>query len=400
MRGKPILKYRQILQVNYSQELKELNCCILIPTYNNEKTLKRVIEGVLDYGDDVIVINDGSTDATTEILESFGEAITVIQHTRNRGKGKALRTGFKFAIDAGFRYALTIDSDGQHYPDDIPVFVNILKENPDALVMGARNMNQEGVPQKSSFGNKFSNFWYWVETGIKLPDTQTGFRVYPLKRLRYIPLWTTKFELEIEVIVKLAWLGAKVVTVPVRVKYDPEERVTHFRPFRDFTRISILNTFLVLFALIFRPLMIIRQLFSKEFWKKLINEIVKSEESSIRKASAVGIGLFMGIFPAWGFQMAIALVIAIALKLNKFIVLTASNISIPPMIPFIIYGSYLMGGIFVDHPADFFFSDGITVEDIYINFKQYLIGAVTLATVAGIAGFIITYPVLRILRKK
>lgn len=400
MRGKPILKYRQILQVNYSQELKELNCCILIPTYNNEKTLKKVIEGVLDYGDDVIVINDGSTDATTEILESFGEAITVIQHTRNRGKGKALRTGFKFAIDAGFRYALTIDSDGQHYPDDIPVFVNILKENPDALVMGARNMNQEGVPQKSSFGNKFSNFWYWVETGIKLPDTQTGFRVYPLKRLRYIPLWTTKFELEIEVIVKLAWLGAKVVTVPVRVKYDPEERVTHFRPFRDFTRISILNTFLVLFALIFRPLMIIRQLFSKEFWKKLINEIVKSEESSIRKASAVGIGLFMGIFPAWGFQMAIALVIAIAFKLNKFIVLTASNISIPPMIPFIIYGSYLMGGIFVDHPADFFFSDGITVEDIYINFKQYLIGAVTLATVAGIAGFIITYPVLRILRKK
>lgn len=388
------------MQVNYSQELKELNCCILIPTYNNEKTLKRVIEGVLDYGDDVIVINDGSTDTTTEILQSFGDAITVIQHTRNRGKGKALRTGFKFAIDAGFRYALTIDSDGQHYPDDIPVFVNILKENPDALVMGARNMNQEGVPQKSSFGNKFSNFWYWVETGIKLPDTQTGFRVYPLKRLRYIPLWTTKFELEIEVIVKLAWLGAKVVTVPVRVKYDPEERVTHFRPFRDFTRISILNTFLVLFALIFRPLMIIRQLFSKEFWKKLINEIVKSEESSIRKASAVGIGLFMGIFPAWGFQMAIALVIAIALKLNKFIVLTASNISIPPMIPFIIYGSYLMGGIFVDHPADFFFSDGITVEDIYINFKQYLIGAVTLATVAGIAGFIITYPVLRILRKK
>jgi glycosyltransferase involved in cell wall biosynthesis len=384
----------------YKARFDKLNACVLIPTYNNSKTLGRVIEGVLHYASHIYVINDGSTDATSDVLRQFEGQLTVITHVRNRGKGRALRTGFKQCIQDGFRYALTIDSDGQHYPDDIPLFVEAMESNPDALIMGARNMAQEGVPQKSSFGNKFSNFWYWVETGIKLPDTQTGYRVYPLKRLKYIPLWTNKFELEIEVIVKLAWFGAKVLAVPVKVKYDPNERVSHFRPFRDFTRISILNTFLVLFALIFRPIMLIRKLFSKEFWQNFLEEIIQSKESSARKASAIAVGVFMGIFPAWGFQMAIALGLAVLFRLNKFIVLVASNISIPPMIPFIIYGSYQMGSLVMDKPEHITFSDGITVEDIYINFSQYLIGAILLSIVAGLVAFVVSFVLFRRFRSR
>lgn len=379
----------------YKARFDKLNACVLIPTYNNSKTLGRVIEGVMHYASHIYVINDGSTDATTDVLSQFEDQLTVITQERNRGKGRALRTGFKQCIQDGFRYALTIDSDGQHYPDDIPLFIEAMETNPDSLIMGARNMAQEGVPQKSSFGNKFSNFWYWVETGIKLPDTQTGYRVYPLKRLKYIPLWTNKFELEIEVIVKLAWFGAKVLAVPVKVKYDPNERVSHFRPFRDFTRISILNTFLVLFALIFRPIMLIRKLFSKEFWQNFLEEIIQSKESSARKASAIAVGVFMGIFPAWGFQMAIALGLAVLFRLNKFIVLVASNISIPPMIPFIIYGSYQMGSLVMDKPEHITFSDGITVEDIYINFSQYLIGAILLSIVAGLVAFVVSFVLLK-----
>jgi len=382
-------------QHTHKQQLDKLNICVLIPTYNNARTLSRVIDGVMDYASHVYVVNDGSTDTTGEILKGYANKLTVITHDRNRGKGRALRTGFKRCIKDGFRYALTIDSDGQHYPDDIPVFLAAIEQHPDSLIMGARNMEQEGVPQKSSFGNKFSNFWYWVETGIKLPDTQTGYRVYPLKRLKYIPLWTNKFELEIEVIVKLAWFGANVLAVPVKVKYDPDERVSHFRPFRDFTRISILNTFLVLFALVFRPVMLIRKLFSKAFWKNLVHEIVQSEESSARKACAIAVGVFMGIFPAWGFQMAIALGLALLFRLNKFIVLVASNISIPPMIPFIIYGSYLMGSLLVDKPEHITFSDGISVEDIYINFSQYLIGAILLSIVAGLVAFVVSFVLLK-----
>ena len=98
-------------------------------------------------------------------------------------------------------------------------------------------MTQEGVPKKSSFGNKFSNFWFWFETGIKLEDTQSGYRLYPLKT---IPknYFTRKFEFEIEVIVRSAWNGVAVKNVPIKVLYDPSERVSHFRPFKDFTRIE------------------------------------------------------------------------------------------------------------------------------------------------------------------
>src|SRR5690606_41047183 len=134
-------------------------------------------------------------------------------------------------------------------PSDLPKMIQMCYENPNTVLMGSRNMTQEGVPGKSYFGNKFSNFWFKVETWISLPDTQTGFRVYPLKPLKSIRLFTTKFELEIEVIVRLAWKFIPFKAVPIQVKYDPEERVSHFRPGRDFFRISVLNSILVIIAL-------------------------------------------------------------------------------------------------------------------------------------------------------
>lgn len=230
--------------------IDKFGICILIPTYNNHKTLKRVLDGVLVFTDKIIVVNDGSSDNTAEILKNY-QQISVITLPKNKGKGNALKIGFRKALDLGFNHAITIDSDGQHYPDDIPVFVQALKdENRDILLIGNRNMGQDGIPKKSSFGNNFSNFWYEFETGIKLEDTQSGYRLYPLKKIpkKY---FTPKFEFEIEVIVRSVWNGIPVKNVPVKVLYDPAERVSHFRPFRDFTRISILNTVLVSIALIY-----------------------------------------------------------------------------------------------------------------------------------------------------
>src|SRR5690606_27606948 len=117
------------------------------------------------------------------------------------------RQGFELATSLGYRFAITIDSDGQHFPDDIPVFIHaLLTEKEDMLLLiGARNMTQASVPKKSSFGNKFSNFWYLVETGIKLSDTQSGFRLYPIHYLQHLKFYTRKFEFEIEAIVRAAW---------------------------------------------------------------------------------------------------------------------------------------------------------------------------------------------------
>jgi glycosyltransferase involved in cell wall biosynthesis len=231
-----------------SASFRGLKVCVLIPTYNNSKTLRSVIAGILDYTENIIVVNDGSTDATGEILKEF-PGINVIGYEQNRGKGFALRTGFAKAVELGFHYAISIDSDGQHYADDLPQFLEKLKLHPNAIIIGARNMDQSSVPGKSSFGNKFSNFWFKLETGIKITDTQSGYRLYPVKLLNEINYFTRKYEFEIEVLVRAAWMGIEVVQVPVKVFYpEKEERVSHFRPFRDFFRISVLNSVLVTLA--------------------------------------------------------------------------------------------------------------------------------------------------------
>jgi glycosyltransferase involved in cell wall biosynthesis len=329
--------------------LKKINACVLIPTYNNDKTLRRVIVGVLEYcaPEDVIVINDGATDQTEIILQEFEADITVLRNESNRGKGYSLRKGFREAIARGYSNAISIDSDGQHLPGDLPVFVNGALENPGALLMGARNMDQEGVPSKSSFGNKFSNFWFWFETGIQLPDTQTGYRLYPLDPLKRIRLFTNKFETEIEVIVKMAWRNVPIVPVDIRVIYDKDERVTHFRPFRDFTRISMLNTYLVTLTLLFYlHKRLIQYILRKGLWQIIKDEAVKPEESNLSKAKSIGFGLFMGIVPIWGFQLLVGIPLSVYFRMNKVLFITAANISLPPAIPLIIFASYKFGGLF------------------------------------------------------
>ena len=214
--------------VTYKEKFKALKCCVLMPTYNNATTIGAVIQEVLLYSDDVCVVNDGSTDNTLEVLAQF-PAIKLHSYTKNQGKGWALRQGFKFALQNGYDYAITIDSDGQHYAKDLTTMIAALEENDDAIVIGARNMDQASVPGKSSFGNKFSNFWFTLETGIDVPDTQSGYRLYPIKRLAGIRFFTYKYEFEIEVLVRAAWNDIKVLAVPVKVYYPPaEERIPGF----------------------------------------------------------------------------------------------------------------------------------------------------------------------------
>ena len=382
--------------------LRDIHSCILIPTYNNEKTLQRVIDGVLEYscGVDVIVINDGATDRTQDILDEFGDRIRILDNGVNKGKGYSLRRGFKEAIRLGYENAISIDSDGQHLPGDIPLFIAAAMNHPGALLMGSRNMEQAGVPGKSSFGNKFSNFWFWFETGLKLPDTQTGFRLYPLEPLKSTKLFTSKFETEIEVIVKMAWKDVKIVPINIRVIYDKNERVTHFRPFRDFTRISILNTWLVTLTLLwYLPKRLFLYIKKKGLWRLIKEEALKPEESNISKAASIGFGFFMGIVPIWGFQLLVGIPLSVYFRMNKVLFLTAANISIPPMIPLIIFGSYQLGGFFYQNGAQLKTIDDISLESIHVNFVQYFLGGTLLAVSAGLIGFAVSYIFLKAFRK-
>jgi glycosyltransferase involved in cell wall biosynthesis len=372
---------------------EQYKVCVIVPTYNNHKTLKRVLDSVLQYTSNVIVVNDGSTDTTVQILESYPHVMQ-IHHSKNSGKGMAIRNGFKKALDLNYNYAITIDSDGQHFASDMPSFIETLEINSNELLIGCRNMTQENVPKKSSFGNKFSNFWFWFETGNKLEDTQSGFRMYPLRKIpkRY---FTNKFEFEIEVIVRSAWKGIPVRNIPVQVLYDPVERVSHFRPFKDFTRISILNTVLVTIAIVYiKPRDFFLKLKKKGLKKFFLENILESSDSNVRKAFSIALGVFIGICPFWGFQTILVLSLAVLLKLNKAIAFTFSNISFPPFIPFIIYGSLKIGSFFVTSDKSLILNSDMTFADIQKNIAQYVVGSFILATFMAILFGLTSYLLL------
>jgi glycosyltransferase involved in cell wall biosynthesis len=382
---------------------ERLKVCILVPTFNNAKTLTSLLTDLQAFNVHIIVVNDGSTDDTEKILGLFSK-LNIISYFPNRGKGFALQKGFRAAVDQGYDYAISIDSDGQHFAKDLPVFLEALELNPGALIIGARNMDQSSVPSKSSFGHRFSNFWFRVETGINLPDTQSGYRLYPVARLQSMVFITRRFEFEIEVIVCAAWKGIPVIPVPVSVYYAPlEERVSHFRPFTDFTRISILNTFLVLISFIYiKPRDLLRRLFLKQKWKEVfIDELFDPSQTNLRKSVSVAFGIFMGIFPVWGFQLIMAIFLAVLFRLNKGLVILFANISIPPVIPLIVYSSYRFGAFWMpDKARPISLTKSLSLSAIRYNFKQYLVGAISLSIAAGLVAGLISIVLLKIFSKK
>ena len=377
--------------------------CVIIPTYNNDSTLSAVIADVEQYTSNIIVVNDGSTDNTALILASFPH-ISMISYSKNKGKGWALRKGFEKAVESGYTHAITIDSDGQHFAGDLPVFMDKLQLAEDAIIIGARNMNQSSVPGKSSFGYKFSNFWFKIETGINAPDTQSGYRLYPVALMKDIHFFTRKYEFEIEVLVRAAWKRIKIESVPVLVYYaQKEKRISHFRPFKDFFRISVLNTFLVLIAFLYiKPRNFFRSIFKKRNWEVFFREqVFNVNEPHYIKALSVALGICMGIMPVWGFQLVTAIFLSIVLKLNKALVIIAANISVPPLIPLIIFFSYKTGAVWMANGGgDLTFSSSLTFESVRNNFQQYLYGGITLALVSGIVCGLVTWALLAFFNKK
>ncbi|SEW22977.1 Glycosyltransferase involved in cell wall bisynthesis [Chitinophaga sp. YR573] len=392
----------------HNEQFTAFKVAVLIPTYNNANTLGAVLQDVLSYTSHVIVVNDGSTDHTATVLDNFPQ-IQRVDYTPNRGKGIALRRGFRYALQQGYDYVITMDADGQHFASDLLVFLEKLPTHQRHIIIGARNLQQENMPGKNTFANKFSNFWFYVETGLKGPDTQSGYRLYPVYAMQEMHFMCTKYEFEIEVLVRCSWKGIKIDWAPVKVYYPPaDERVSHFRPFRDFSRISVLNTVLVLIAFLYiKPRNFIRYLFKKDSWYSMWHDhFLNKHESNAVKATSIGVGIFMGIVPIWGLQLITAVAVAAYFRLNKALVLIACNISMPPLIPFFIYGSFETGKLFVPADTAITITDNLSIEGLkkmlsqngLLNAVQYFAGGTTLAIAGGLLGFIITWLCLKIFR--
>jgi glycosyltransferase involved in cell wall biosynthesis len=222
---------------------------IVIPTYNHQQHLRRVVEKTLQLDLPVIVVDDGSTDSTFEILTSISD-LTIIRHEENLGKGAALLAGFT-AVAPKADWAVTMDADGQHKPEDIPSLLQAIPGGSRPLVIGKREgMDKQNIPWTSRWGRRFSNFWVWAACGRWFSDSQSGFRIYPLPEMIRLGTRAKRYQFEVEILVRAVWHDIPVIEVPVPAFYgNREERISHFRPWLDFWR----NTQTFARLLVMRP---------------------------------------------------------------------------------------------------------------------------------------------------
>ena len=209
---------------------------VVIPVYNHEGKVAEVIRQAMCLLLPIYVVDDGSTDATYEQIKDIPQ-ITILRHVKNRGKGAALMTGFAAAAPTA-EWAITIDADGQHNPEDAWNLFQVVENGQRPIVVGYRQgMGQRHVPLASRFGRGFSNFWVRMSGGPVLRDTQSGFRLYPLPEVLNLAVAARRFQFEVEILARARWQGVPVLEAPVGVTYAPrEERVSHYRGFVDFCR--------------------------------------------------------------------------------------------------------------------------------------------------------------------
>ncbi len=299
---------------------------IIIPVYNHPKTIVDVVRSCLEWTDfPILIVDDGSTPSIQEIFRGSDlsggpklnlvdqNRIQILTHEVNKGKGAALQSGFSWAIQKQFTHAITLDADGQHFPEDIPKLVKKSIENPWALILGDREMSGPHIPESSIFGKKFSNFWVQFETHQKVGDSQSGFRIYPLFQIQNISFLSTHYDFEVEVLTRLLWKNIKIENVKIQVQYQQgTQRVTHFDKWKDNARLTLLNTMLVTMSLI------------------------RAQKNSFKNSLALGLGVLVGTTPFYGFHTLIVIILSLMTRLNVVILWMGSHISMPPFIPFLI----------------------------------------------------------------
>jgi predicted LPLAT superfamily acyltransferase/uncharacterized protein (DUF2062 family) len=336
---------------------------ICIPVYNNPTTIVGVIVDTLKYtSEPVIVVDDGSDISVEEMFfKAFPgqqSRLQFVRHTHNQGKGIALQTAFRVAVEQGFTHLVTIDGDGQHDPQDISKLLKESLQNPWALIVGDRDMKTSNVPESSTFGKKFSNFWVKYQTNVGVSDSQSGYRLYPLFFVQNMKFYCKKYDFEIEVLIRLIWKGVKVKNVPVKVTYfPPETRVSHFNKLHDNIRITMLNTVLTAASLL------------------------RENSSPIRSAIAFGLGVFVGCTPLFGLHTLILAALAFSLRLNFLYLFIGSQVSLPPFLPLLLIGAHFLGRLALNHWTLTAASEAVGL----------ILGSVIQGILLGIVGFIVVY---------
>lgn len=222
-----------------SLHLSQTKIAVVIPTYNNPKTISTVAKDVLNLGYELIIVDDGSNITVADLIEPHPN-LTLLRHEVNLGKGEAILTGAKQVKAFGFEYFVSMDGDGQHLASEIDKLIQALTGH-NELIVGSRNFNIENVPTKSKVGRAFHNFWIRLNSGYHISDSLTGFRLYPVSILD-LNIQSKRFNFEAEVLVKHFWKHKKIKDVIIECYYPtPEERVSHFNNYKDTVSITLLH---------------------------------------------------------------------------------------------------------------------------------------------------------------
>ncbi|MDD3462114.1 MAG: glycosyltransferase family 2 protein [Sulfurospirillaceae bacterium] len=212
--------------------MKKSSIVVIIPTYNNPKTIKNVAKDALNNDYQVIIVDDGSDIPIENIVDIDDEKLSILRHETNKGKGEAIVTGVAEAKKRGYEYVACMDGDGQHLASQIEKLLNSC-DGKHQIIIGARNFDINNIPNGSKFGRWFSNFWACWDTEQSITDSLSGFRLYPVSILD-LKIDSHRFDWEMEVLVKHAWKGRTIKEVGIECYYPkPEERVSHFKKFWD-----------------------------------------------------------------------------------------------------------------------------------------------------------------------
>jgi glycosyltransferase involved in cell wall biosynthesis len=221
-----------------------MDVAVVIPALNCAATIGATVRAALAVVPVVLVVDDGSSDDTSTHAAAAGAE--VVRHAVNQGKGSALLSGLRWAAERNVQRVVTMDGDGQHLSEEIPKLLAPAAAEPRVLVIGARQIESE-VAAVKLFGNRFANRWVEIACGQALPDTQSGFRSYPVRETLALQVRSQRFGFETEVLIRAARVGIPLQSVPVRVYYPPiKERVSHFRPVVDTIRIIFVVVGLIL----------------------------------------------------------------------------------------------------------------------------------------------------------
>jgi hypothetical protein len=213
----------------------------VIPAYNEAATIRDLVERALNVVSSIVVIDDGSGDATSAQLK--GLPVTLLRNERNLGKAASLRKGLDHAVRSGAKFVVTLDGDGQHRPEDIGRLLNTAQRFPGSIVIGARLHDKKNFPARRYYANQFARFWISWAAGYPIADTQSGFRVYPvtlLSRLTHSDVSWNGFVFESEILIAAGSRGVRSIAVPIPGIYPLQARPSHFRPVRDIARIVVM----------------------------------------------------------------------------------------------------------------------------------------------------------------